>query len=74
MMMGGKWGVATLGKESNMSIGWLITVFIVGGYAGMLLMALMQAAARRERTFTTMETLAQSGLSPLDVATHNAAS
>jgi hypothetical protein len=52
-----------------MSIGWLITIFIVGGYAGILLMALMQAAARSERASTTMETLAQSGLSPLDVAT-----
>ena len=56
-------------KESNMSIGWLVTIFIVGGYAGIFLMALMQAAARSERASTTMETLAQSGLSPLDVAT-----
>ena len=56
-----------------MSIGWLIAVFILGGYAGMLLMALMHEAARRERTFDTMEALEQSGLSPLDGATFNAA-
>ena len=52
-----------------MSIGWLIAAFIMGGYLGMLLMGLMQAAARRERTVTTMEILARGGLSPLDVAT-----
>ena len=52
-----------------MSIGWLIVAFLAGGYAGMLLMALMQATARRERTMTTMESLTRGGLSPLDVVT-----
>lgn len=52
-----------------MSIAWIIAAFVIGGSAGIVLMALMQAAARREQAMTMIEALAQCGLAPLDVAT-----
>lgn len=52
-----------------MSIAWIIAAFVMGGSAGILLMALMQAAARREQAMSLIEALSRSGLAPLDVAT-----
>jgi RsiW-degrading membrane proteinase PrsW (M82 family) len=53
-----------------MSIWWLVGAFLVGGYAGMLLHALLTMAATRERASgRALRSLDLDGLSPLNVET-----
>ncbi|MEO8673952.1 MAG: hypothetical protein ABI569_00130 [Casimicrobiaceae bacterium] len=53
-----------------MSIWWMVGVFLVGGYAGILLHALLAMAARRDEVAARMrDTLDDAGISPLHAVT-----
>jgi hypothetical protein len=53
-----------------MSIWWVVGAFVVGGYAGMLLHALLTMAATREKaTAIALRSLDVDGISPLNVET-----
>ena len=53
-----------------MSVWWLVGAFVVGGYAGMLLHALLTMAATREKaTARALRSLDVDGLSSLNAET-----
>ena len=56
--------------RSVMSIWWVVGAFVVGGYAGMLLHALLTMAATREKaTARALRSLEVDGISSLNVET-----
>ncbi|MDQ2963163.1 MAG: hypothetical protein M3R31_08420 [Pseudomonadota bacterium] len=54
-----------------MSIWWVVGAFVLGGYAGMLMFALMSMAAREsEQAVKAKEAVERDGLGPANLEAH----